>query len=189
MSRALEPGWRGGHVALAATLLMGAALQPAAACAQSWTGDFETGDTSQYGFVLNGEVGGRRYINVVSDVVASGSYAARIELHDDARWPNGLRRVEVQHGPGAARTAEGTEIFFAWSIYLPETLSRDPDQTIGYWESSASYRQLMALPAHGRRPALQHQPSQLGGALDRHGRRHAARVAPHRDARALVHRP
>jgi MYXO-CTERM domain-containing protein len=116
----------------------------------TWRGDFETGDTSQYGYLLNPEVEGRRYIDVVEDVVAEGDHACRIELHDDAVWPgNGLKRVEVQHSPDDGLIAEGTEIYFAWSFYLPETLPRDPDQTIGYWESEASYRQLMAFAVIG----------------------------------------
>ena len=115
----------------------------------TWRGDFETGDTSQYSYILNGEVMGRRYVNVVTDTVARGMYAGRIELHDDARWPNGLRRVELSHQPEPSRTAAGSELYFAWSFYVETTLSRDPDQTIGYWESASSYRQLMAFQLTG----------------------------------------
>ncbi|WP_169791319.1 polysaccharide lyase [Sandaracinus amylolyticus] len=125
------------------------ALASRASAQVAWRGDFETGDTSQFSYRLNETVEGRRYITVQSDTVVEGTRAARIELHDDAVWPNGLKRVELSHQPDAARTAEGAETYFAWSLYLPETLSSDPAQTIGYWESADSYRQMMAFDLSG----------------------------------------
>ncbi len=114
-----------------------------------WSGDFETGDTSQFRNELNGMVMGRDYIVVQTETVTEGTYAARVELHNDAVWPNGLKRVELNHRPDDARTAEGAELHFAWSFYLPETLPTDPSQTIGYWESASSYQQMMALRLSG----------------------------------------
>src|SRR5688500_14523360 len=78
-----------------------------AQAAPVWVGDFEGGDLSQWDGTLNGEVGGVDYITVAGDVVAEGAYAGRIELHDDAVWPNGLRRVELHYGPEPGRTGEG----------------------------------------------------------------------------------
>jgi hypothetical protein len=120
-----------------------------ASAAVVWTGDFETNDLSQYNYILNGEVGGTPYITIVQDPVAQPSYAARIELHNDAVWGNGLKRVELQHSPAAGRTGEGATTYFAWSFYLPETLPEDPDQTIGYWESNGSFSQTMAFHVAG----------------------------------------
>lgn len=111
-----------------------------------WVGDIETGDLSQWSGTLNGE-----HISVVQSPVLQGSYAARIELTNDAVWPNGLKRVELNHSPGAARTAEGTELYFAWSFYVPETLTVDPGQQIGYWESDNSYQQMMAFNVNGEK--------------------------------------
>jgi hypothetical protein len=122
-----------------------------AAAAPVWVGDMESGDLSQWGYLLNEEVGGVKYTTVTSDPVVQGTYAARIELHNDATWPNGLKRVEVQHGPEASRTAEGATLFFAWSFYLPETLAQEPSQQIGYWESGGSYQQMMAFEVTGER--------------------------------------
>ena len=96
--------------ALASSLLVGLVVALAgtpAAAAIAWTGDLETGDLSQFDYVLNGDVNGSTYASAVQDLVLQGAYAARIELHNDAVWPNGLRRVELQHVPDAARTAEG----------------------------------------------------------------------------------
>ncbi len=116
-----------------------------AAAAVVWTGDFETGDLSQFNFVLNGDVDGMIYAQAVQDMVLEGSYAARLELHNEAIWPNGLRRVELQHLPDPARTAEGATTCLGWSFYLPEALPDDPGHTLGYWESQNSYQQMMAF--------------------------------------------
>ncbi len=114
-----------------------------------WQGDFENGDLSDWNYLVNPVIDGKSYTNVVQDIVYEGGNAVRIELHDDAKWSNGLRRVELQHAPADARTAEGAETYFAWSIYLPETISSDPSQQIGYWESKSSYRQMMAFTLAG----------------------------------------
>lgn len=108
-----------------------------------WTGDMETGDLDQWEYKLN-----EPHIQVVQAPVTQGQYAAHITLTNDATWPNGLKRVELNHQPGAARTAEGEELYFAWSFYLPAALP-DSDHTIGYWESGQSYQQMMAFNAHG----------------------------------------
>jgi hypothetical protein len=114
-----------------------------------WQGDFENGDLSDWNYLVNPVIDGKSYTNVVQDIVYEGGNAVRIELHDDAKWSNGLRRVELQHAPVDARTAEGAETYFAWSIYLPETISNNPTQQIGYWESKTSYRQMMAFTLAG----------------------------------------
>jgi hypothetical protein len=133
--------------------LIAAALALAAVTAASsarsapvWVGDFETGDLSQWSGELNGE-----HITVVQSPVLQGSYAAQIQLTNDALWSNGLKRVELNHSPAAGRTAEGAELYFAWSFYLPETLPQDPSQTIGYWESDKSYQQVMAFHLEGEK--------------------------------------
>jgi len=132
----------------ASALLVALAALPASA-AIVWTGDFETGDLSQFNFVLNEDIDGNVYASAVQDLVLQGAYAARIELHNDAVWPNGLRRVELQHLPDAARTAEGATTCFAWSFQLPEALPEDPGHTLGYWESQNSYQQMMAFNTNG----------------------------------------
>lgn len=128
-----------------------ASLPTLASAAPVWVGDFEGGDLSQWDGTLNGSVGGVDYITVAQDVVVEGSNAGRIALHDDAIWPgNGLRRVELHHGPAAGRTDEGATTWFAWSFYIPEALPEDPGTTIGYWESNDSYQQMMAFNTNGQ---------------------------------------
>lgn len=132
-------------------MLLGAAE---AGAAEVWVGDFETGDLSQWGFVLNGEVGGMAYAFAQQRTVAEGTFAGRLELHNDAVWPNGLKRVELQHRPADARTAEGATTWFAWSFYLPEALPEDPSQQIGYWESNNTFQQVMAFQVEGENIAF-----------------------------------
>ncbi|NUO49557.1 MAG: concanavalin A-like lectin/glucanase-domain-containing protein, partial [Polyangiaceae bacterium] len=126
--------------------LVGAVLfVPISASAEVvWVGDFEGGNLDEWSGVLNGET-----ISVVGDPTSSGTQAGRIQLTNDSVWPNGLKRVELNHRPDDARTAEGAQTFFAWSFYLPETLPDDPSQQIGYWESNQSYQQMMAFEVSG----------------------------------------
>jgi MYXO-CTERM domain-containing protein len=127
-------------VASVATL----ATATTAAAAVAWVGGFETGDLSQWTFVAHGE-----YIDVQSELVGEGEYAAHVELHNDAVWPNGLQRVELQHLPDAARTSDGETTWFAWSFYLPEALPEEPYHAIGYWESNNTWMQTMAFIVRG----------------------------------------
>lgn len=121
-----------------------AVAAPAAHAAPAWVGDFETGDLSQWTFVANGQ-----YIDVQSELVGEGELAARVELHNDAVWPNGLQRVELQHLPEPARTSDGATTWFAWSFYLPEALPEAPYHAIGYWESNNTWNQTMAFIVRG----------------------------------------
>lgn len=114
--------------------------------AEVWRGDFETGDLSQFDNTLN-----EQNIEVVADPVFEGNAAARVTLTNDAMWPNGIKRVELQHKPSAGRTAEGATTYFAWSFYLPATLPESPDAQIGYWESEQSYQQVMSFTVQGER--------------------------------------
>lgn len=116
-----------------------------ASAAPAWTGDMETGDLSEWSFLANPE-----HSQVVTDPVAHGSHAAQIQLTNDAVWPNGLKRVELNHAPADGRTAEGATTFFAWSFYLPAALPSDPSQQIGYWESNNSWQQMMAFEVIGQ---------------------------------------
>ncbi|WP_437652412.1 polysaccharide lyase [Sorangium sp. So ce1182] len=117
-----------------------------ASAAPVWTGDFETGNLSQWNTSLNGE-----HITVVTSPVLQGTRAGQIQLTNDATWPNGIKRVELNHKPAAGRTAEGAQTYFAWSFYLPEALAADPPTQIGYWESDATYNQMMSFEVVGQR--------------------------------------
>lgn len=129
---------------LAAAALLLSAAPTAAMAAPVWVGDFETGDVSQWNNALNGE-----HISVVDDPTIQGAHAGHIQLTNDAVWSNGLKRVELHHSPDDGRTDEGKELYFGWSFFLPQTLTTDPTQQIGYWETDQSYHQLMAFEVSG----------------------------------------
>jgi hypothetical protein len=128
-------------------LVLGAASLvgiPVANAAPVWVGDFETGNLSQWTFVAHGQ-----YIDLQQEIVAQGQLAARVELHNDAMWPSGLQRVELQHLPAPGRTSNGATTWFAWSFYLPEALPQAPYHAIGYWESNNTWSQSMAFIVRG----------------------------------------
>ncbi len=143
-----------------ASLATGAALlvnAPSASADVVWTGDFETGDLSQWSYLLNPE-----HISVIGDPTVEGAFAGRIQLTNDAVWPNGLKRVELNHAPVAGRTGEGATTCFGWSFYLPEALPADPAAEIGYWESDQSYQQMMAFDVAAERITFStRQPSNV----------------------------
>jgi hypothetical protein len=133
---------------LAAMLWLGRRHAPppalAAPAAPRWRGDFETGDLSQWSYLLN-----PRGVSLVEAPVLEGRHAARIELQPGDLWPNGLNRVELQHKPPPAMLAEGQRSCFAWSFFVPVALSEARHQ-IGYWESYPSYQQLMSFEVRGQ---------------------------------------
>ncbi|HEY4187600.1 MAG TPA: heparin lyase I family protein, partial [Polyangia bacterium] len=102
-------------IALAMTLSASCATpRSRLSVAPSWRGDFETGDSSQWSYILN-----PRGLSVVAAPVAEGRRAARVEIRPGDLWPNGLNRVELEHKPEPATVAEGKASFFAWSFFVP----------------------------------------------------------------------
>ena len=82
-----------------------------------WRGDFETGDTKQWKGAPRSAA-----VTVVKDPVREGKYALRIDGTNAARKGN-RDRIEFQHQPKPPGTAEGTERYFGWSVYLPKKLT------------------------------------------------------------------
>jgi hypothetical protein len=109
-----------------------------------WRGDFETGDLSQWSYLLN-----PRGLSVVDAPVAEGKHAGRVEITERDLWPNGLNRVELQWKPPRATFSEGSRSCFGWRFYLPAALSEARHQ-LGYFESYPSYRQIMSVEVRGR---------------------------------------
>jgi len=83
----------------------------------------------------------------VTDPVREGKYALRIDGTNAAR--RGDRdRIEFQHQPAPPGTAEGTERYFGWSVFVPQKLSAD-SHAVGYFETRNSWRQLLAFHVKG----------------------------------------
>jgi len=105
-----------------------------------WRGDFETGTTEQWKGAPKSDS-----VKIVKDPVREGKYALRIDGTNAAN-KGGRDRIELQHQPKS--TAEGTERYFSWSIYLPKKLTNS-SHALGYFETRNSWRQLMAFEAQG----------------------------------------
>jgi hypothetical protein len=106
-----------------------------------WRGDFETGDTSQW------KGAPKAGVTVVRDPVREGKYAVRIDGTDAARKGK-YDRIEFQHQPAPPGTAEGTERYFGWSVYLPKALT-DATHSLAYFETRNTWSQLMAFEVKG----------------------------------------
>lgn len=107
-----------------------------------WRGDFETGTTEQWRGSPKADG-----VKVVTDPVRAGKYALRIDGTSAAR--RGTRdRIEFQHQPQPPGSAEGTERYFGWSVFLPKKLT-DDGHALGYFETRNSWRQLMSFEVRG----------------------------------------
>lgn len=108
-----------------------------------WRGDFETGTMEQW----QGTATKSEAVKVVTEPVREGKCALRIEGTNAAR--RGERdRIELQHQPKPPGTAEGTERYFGWSVYVPQKLT-DHYHAVGYFEARNAWRQLMSFEARG----------------------------------------
>jgi hypothetical protein len=107
-----------------------------------WRGDFETGDTKQWKGAPKTDA-----VKVVTDPVREGKYALRID-GTNAAQKGKYDRIELQHQPAPPGTAEGTERYFGWSVYLPRKLT-DSHHSLGYFETRNSWSQLMAFEVKG----------------------------------------
>ena len=107
-----------------------------------WRGDFETGNLDQWKGAPKSDA-----VKVVQDPVREGKYALRIDGTNAAKRGT-LDRIEFQHQPQPPGTAEGTERYFGWSIYLPKKFT-DGFHTVGYFETRNSWSQLMSFEAKG----------------------------------------
>lgn len=113
-----------------------------------WQGDFETGDLSQWNYLLNPQG-----LSVQEDCLYEGRYAGRAVItgEPDMLWHGNenLNRTEFSHKPSTERIGEGQETFFGWSFYLPQPLSEQKHE-IGYWESDKSYQQTLRFNIIGQ---------------------------------------
>ena len=107
-----------------------------------WRGDFETGTTEQWPGAPKSDS-----VKVVTEPVRQGKYALRIDGTNGARRKD-LDRIEFQHEPKPPGTAEGTERYFGWSVFLPKKLT-DVTHHLGYFETRKSWTQLMSFEAKG----------------------------------------
>jgi hypothetical protein len=107
-----------------------------------WRADFETGTTEQWRSAPK-----NAGVNIVQSPVREGKYALRIDGTNAAR--RGDRdRIEFQHQPAGDGTAEGTERYFGWSVFVPQKLT-DGMHSVGYFEVRNLWQQVMSFEVHG----------------------------------------
>jgi hypothetical protein len=124
---------------LAALLFVPANRTPAE---DIWRADFETGTTEQWKSPPKNDA-----VKVVASPVREGKFAVRIDGTNAAKRGNN-DRIEFQHQPKPPGTAEGTERYFGWSVFLPQKLTKDL-HCLGYFETRNSWSQLMSFEASG----------------------------------------
>ncbi|MEZ0267996.1 MAG: heparin lyase I family protein, partial [Phycisphaerae bacterium] len=93
-----------------------------------WRADFETGTTEQWKSPPKSDA-----VKVVGSPVREGKFALRIDGTNAARRKDN-DRIEFQHQPEPPGTAEGTERYFGWSVFLPQKLTND-HHCLGYFET------------------------------------------------------
>ena len=107
-----------------------------------WRGDFETGTTEQWKSPPKSDA-----VKVVTSPVREGKFALRIDGTNAAKRGDN-DRIEFQHQPKPPGTAEGTERYFGWSVFVPKKLT-DDFHSVGYFETRNSWRQLMSFEVRG----------------------------------------
>jgi hypothetical protein len=95
--------------------------------------DFETGDLSQFAATgVQGRNATARNVQVVSDIVAEGKYAAKFTIHEDDVF--NAQQLRVQVGGPRITVDEGTDTYMAFSLYMAEA-PKDRDNFF-YWEGT-----------------------------------------------------
>jgi hypothetical protein len=82
-----------------------------------WSGDFETGDFSQWGATHQGGSWGNSTAVIESYLTSQGRYAARLEVDEGPQSP---QRAEISQTSFAyADASEGKEWYYTFSHYIP----------------------------------------------------------------------
>ncbi len=94
---------------------------------------FETGDLSEWSKTgTNSQHATPRNIQVVTDIVHDGKYAAKFTIHEDDVF--NAQQLRVQVGGPKVTVVEGTDTYMAFSIYMAEA-PKDRDNFF-YWEGT-----------------------------------------------------
>jgi hypothetical protein len=95
--------------------------------------NFETGDLSEWNATgTRGQNSTPRNIQVVTDIVQEGKYAARFTIHEDDIFnPQQLR---VQLGGPRITVEEGSDTYMSFYLYMPDP-PKDRDNFF-YWEGN-----------------------------------------------------
>jgi len=95
--------------------------------------DFETGDLSQWSQTgTRGQNATPRNIQVVTDVVRQGKYAAKVTIHADDVFND--KQLRAQLGGPRVTVQEGSDTYLSFWLYMAEA-PKDRDNFF-YWEGN-----------------------------------------------------
>lgn len=94
---------------------------------------FETGDLSEWSATgTRGQNATPRNVQVVTDIVREGKYAAKFTIHPDDIFND--RQLRVQIGGPRITVQEGSDTYLSFSLYMADA-PKDRDNFF-YWEGS-----------------------------------------------------
>ena len=95
--------------------------------------DFETGDLSQWNATgTRGQNATPRNIQVVTDIVQEGKYAAKVTIHEDDVF--NAQQLRAQIGGPRVTVEEGSDTYMSFYLYMAEA-PKDRDNFF-YWEGN-----------------------------------------------------
>ncbi len=95
--------------------------------------DFETGDLSQWSQTgTRGQNATARNIQIVTDVVQEGKYAAKFTIHEDGVF--NAQQLRAQIGGPRITVEEGSDTYMSFSLYMADA-PKDRDNFF-YWEGN-----------------------------------------------------
>lgn len=100
----------------------------------SWSGDFSTGNLSQWTVLSTDALPGRITVGAAPGV--AGAYAGRFEIGADDPSPDptdpGQQRTEVRATQAQSQGYSGSDVWYGWSVYFPDpgftTPTQNPNQ-------------------------------------------------------------
>src|ERR1700743_690464 len=120
------------HLSCALTALTAALTQPANATVL-FKADFETGDLTQGGETgTRGQNATPRNVQVETEIVQQGKYAAKFTIHEDDVF--NAQQLRVQVGGPKITVEEGSDTYMSFYLYMAEQ-PKDRDNFF-YWEGS-----------------------------------------------------
>jgi hypothetical protein len=94
--------------------------------------DFETGDVSEWGRegMVRGQNATARNVQVVTDIVQHGKYAAKVTIHEDDVF--NAQQLRAQLGGPKITVEEGSDTYMSFWMYMADA-PKDRDNFF-YWE-------------------------------------------------------
>ena len=138
--------------------------------------NFETGDLSEWGKTgTRNQNATPRNVQVVTDIVQEGKYAARVTIHEDDRFND--QQLRVQLGGPKITVEEGSDTYMSFYIYMAEP-PKDRDNFF-YWEGTPP-------PKYDNVMTWWVEPKEGGGTLIKYGTGNLGRNGTHWEAEFII---